>query len=68
MLDAEARFHAEGGALFDREGLVLEVLDRTWLVEVDDDVRTAFDFETEREDHDAALVAWVADGRAAADA
>lgn len=68
MLDAEPRFHAEGGALFDREGLVFEFLDRTWLVEVDDDVRAAFNFETEREDHDAALVAGVADGGAAADA
>lgn len=68
MLHLEAHFHAEHAALLDREGVVLEVFESAGLLEVDDDVGAAFDFEAQGEDYYAALVGGVGDGGAAADA
>jgi hypothetical protein len=50
VLDLELGLHAEGGALLDGEGLVLEGLEGTGRLEVDDDVGTALDLEAERVD------------------
>jgi hypothetical protein len=43
MLHLEGRLHAEAAAFFDREGLVLERVERVGRLEVDYDVRTAVD-------------------------
>ena len=59
MLHLELRLHAELGALLDCEGLVLERLEGTGRLEVDDYVGAAFDFEAEREDDAFARVAGV---------
>jgi hypothetical protein len=50
VLDLELHLHAESGALFDGEWLALEGLKGARRLEVDDDVGTAIDFETERVD------------------
>lgn len=67
MLHLKAGFHAERGAFLDGEGVVFEVFGGARFAEVDDDVRTAFDFQSEGFDDDAAWVFGVADGAAAAD-
>lgn len=56
VLDAEARLHAERRALLDREGVLVERLERAGLRQVDDDVRPALDLEAERQDDDLARV------------
>ena len=66
MLHAERGFHPELGAFFDGEGLVLEALEGSWGLQVDHEVRTAGDFEAEREHHDDARVIGVSVGGAAA--
>ena len=68
MLHLEARLHAEGGALLDGEGVLVEVLERAGFGQVDDDVLAALDFEAEREDDDFARVAGVAEVVARAEA
>jgi hypothetical protein len=50
VLDLELHLHAESGALLDGEWLALEGLKGARRLEVDDDVGTAIDFETERVD------------------
>jgi hypothetical protein len=59
VLHLELRLHAELRALLDGEGLVLERLDGAGRLEVDDDVRAAFDLEAEREDDALARVVGV---------
>lgn len=59
MLHLEARLHAEGGALLDGEGVLVQVLERAGLRQVDDDVLTALHLEAEREDDDFARVVGV---------
>lgn len=66
MLHLEARLHAECGALFDREGVLIQVLERTGFGEVDDDVRAASHFQREGEDDAGALVVRVGEGVAGA--
>lgn len=61
MLHLETGFHAEGGALFDGERVLVEVLHSTGLAEVDDDVATALHFQTQREDDHAAFVVRIAE-------
>ena len=56
MLHLEARLHAERRALFDREGFVLERLERGCGLEVDDDVGTSLDFEAQAADYAFACV------------
>lgn len=68
MLDAEASLHAEGSALLDGERLLVERLEGAGLSQVDDDVGSAFDFKTQREQDDLARVIGVGDGVAAAEA
>ena len=67
MLDAEAGLHAEGGALLNGEGLLVEGLEGAGLGQVDDDVRSALDFQTQGEQDDLARVVGVGDGLAAAE-
>lgn len=50
VLDLELCLHAECSALLDDERLLLEGLKGARGLEVDDDVGTAIDFETERVD------------------
>lgn len=61
MLHLELSLHAELGALLDCKGLVLEGLDGTGSLEIDDYVRAAFDLEAEREDDAFARVVGVGD-------
>jgi len=68
VLDAEARLHAEGRALFDGERLLVEGLEGAGLRQVDDDVRSALDFQAQGEQDHLARVAGVGDGLAAAEA
>ena len=68
MLDTEAGLHAEGGALLDGEGLLVEGVEGALLGEVDDDVRAALDLEPKGEQDDFARVVGVRDGVAAAQA
>jgi len=68
VLHFEARLHAERRALLDREGVLVEPLERAGLAEVDDDVRAALDFEAEREDDAFAGVVGVREAFAGADA
>lgn len=49
VLDAEAGFHAESGTLLDSEGLLVEGLESASLGQVDDDVRSALDFQAQGE-------------------
>lgn len=67
MLDAEAGLHAESGTFFDGERLLVERLEGAGLVEVDDDVGSAFGFQAEREQDHFARVVGVGDGVAAAE-
>lgn len=67
MLDAEAGLHAESGALLDGEGLLVEGLEGAGLGQVDDDVRSALDFQAQGEQDDLARVVGVGDGLAAAE-
>ena len=67
VLDAEAGLHAESGALLDGEGLLVEGLESAGLGQVDDDVRSAIDFETQGEKDDLARVVGVGDGLTAAE-
>ena len=67
VLDAEASLHAESGALLDGEGLLVEGLEGAGLGQVDDDVRSALDFQTQGEQDDLARVVGVGDGLAAAE-
>jgi hypothetical protein len=59
VLDAEAGFHAERGALLDGERLLVQRLESTGLGQVDNDIGAAFHFETEREQDDFARVVGV---------
>ena len=59
MLNLEGSLHAELGALLDCERFVLERLDGTRGLQVDDYVWSSFDLETEREDDAFAGVALV---------
>jgi hypothetical protein len=68
VLDAEAGFHAESGALFDGEGLLDEGVQGTLLRQVDHDVGAAFDFQAQREQDHFAWVVGVRDGVSAAEA
>ena len=68
VLDAEAGLHAERRALFDGEGLLVEGLEGAGLRQVDDDVRSALDFQAQGEQDHLARVAGVGDGLAAAEA
>jgi hypothetical protein len=68
MLDLEAGLHAEGGALLDGEGVLVEVLQGAGLGEVDDDVGSALHFKTEGVDDDFARVVGVRNAGAGADA
>lgn len=68
MLHLELRLHAELGALFDHKRLVLERVDGTGRLEVDDNVRAAFDLEAEREDDAFARVTGVGEVFAGAEA
>lgn len=61
MLDLELCLHAECSALLDGERLLLEGLKGAGRLEVDDDVGTAIDFETERVDDAFAGVVGVGD-------
>jgi hypothetical protein len=56
VLDAESRLHSECRALFDGEGLLVQLLKRAGLHQVDDDVLAAGDLEAQREDDDLARV------------
>jgi hypothetical protein len=67
VLDAEAGLHAERRALLDGEGLLVEGLEGTGLGQVDDDVRSALDFQAQGEQDHLARVAGVRDGLAAAE-
>ena len=68
MLDAEAGLHAEASTLLDGEGLLVERLQGTGLGEINDDVGSAFDFETKGEQDHFARIVGVRDGVAAAEA
>ena len=61
VLDLELCLHAEGSTLLDDERLLLEGLKGARRLEVDDDVGTAIDFETERVDDTFAGVVEVGD-------
>lgn len=61
MLDLELRLHAECRTLLDDKGLLLEGLQSTRRLEVDDDVGAALDFESERVDDAFAGVVGVGD-------
>jgi hypothetical protein len=61
VLDLELSLHAECGALLDCKRFALECLNSARRPQVDDDVFTTFDFETEREDDAFAGVAGVGD-------
>lgn len=50
MLHLELGLHTEFGTLLDSEGLVLESLDSTRGPEINGDVGTSFDLESQRED------------------
>lgn len=67
VLDAEASLHAESGALLDGEGLLVEGLEGAGLGQIDDDVRSALDFQAQGEQDDLAGVVGVGDGLAAAE-
>lgn len=67
MLDAEAGLHAEASTLLDGKRLLVEGLQGTGLSEINDDVRSAFDFEAKREQDHFARVVGVRDGVAAAE-
>jgi hypothetical protein len=57
VLDTETGFHAESGALFDGEGLLVEGVQGALLRQVDHDVGAAFDFQAQGEqDHFARVV------------
>jgi hypothetical protein len=61
VLDLELCLHAECSTLLDNERLLLEGLKGARRLEVDDDVGTAIDFETERVDDTFAGVVGVGD-------
>lgn len=61
MLDLELRLHAEGSTLLDDEGLLLQSLEGTRRLEVNDDVGTSFDLEAKRVDDAFAGVVGVRD-------
>lgn len=67
VLDAETGLHAESRALLDGERLLVEGLEGAGLGQVDNDVRSALDFETQREQDDFTRVVGVGDGLAAAE-
>jgi len=56
VLNYKVCFHAKMGSFFDGERFRLESLDGARSSQVDGDVRTTFDFESERLDHAAPLV------------
>lgn len=68
MLHLKPRLHAERRALLDRKWVLIQVIQRARLGELDNDVRAAFDFQTQREDDAFAWVFGVGDGGTGADA
>lgn len=56
MLDLELGLHPELGAFFDGERFVLELFDSTGSGQIDDEVVSTFDLQTEREDDDLARI------------
>lgn len=56
MLHYEIRFHSEFGPFLDGERGLFQIVEGTWAGQVNRDVGSAFDFESERFDDAAALV------------
>lgn len=59
MLDLELGFHSELSSLFDCKGLIIQGLESSRLPQINNDIRTAFDFEAKREDDAFAGIRWV---------
>jgi hypothetical protein len=68
VLDTETGFHAESGALFDGEWLLVEGVQGALLRQVDHDVGATFDFQAQGQKDHFARVVGVRDGVAAAEA
>lgn len=66
MLHAEPRLHAESGALLDGERMVLEIFQCVGLLKIQDDVGSAFNFETQRKNDHTTRIFGVRDGSAGA--
>jgi len=68
MLDLECSLHAELGVLLDLERLVLERIDGTRSLQVDDYVWAALNLQTKRKNNAFARVTGVGDGVATTEA
>ena len=63
MLDLETGLHAKCGAFLDCERVLIEVVQRAGLGQIDDNVWASLDLKTQRQDNAFPWVVWVRDAR-----